>query len=233
MRIFHLREVVKKMVENLYYNKDGYKDPTAYMAMIKTGGKMMDWKDGMLVKMESFNGTVNYRVLIKVFDDHATTIAAYLSDRGESMSFVVDETRFYVNPDNLSYMQARNFASAEALGVIDDKDYALLLRKVAEGIGVRVADDFDEQWAILAKYQAENDRLKEEAESMKSELAMYKSSVARLKVSETELKEALDKAAFQPVCEIPVVDDVCKQERDLYKKLYEDLINKIVMSRTA
>ena len=216
------------MTDSIYYNKDGYKDPTAYMAMIKTGGKLMDWKEGMLIKMESFNGAVNYRVIIKVYDDHATTLPAYLTQKDDTFTFVVKDTRYYCTPANVGYMQARNFASAESLGQMEDDDFFKLLKAIAESMGVKVADDFEGQWSALVKCQEAYDILK-------SELEIQKSAVVRLKQSEADLKAEVASLQITPASVILPASDpgIFERERDLYKSLYENLLDKLVSARSA
>ena len=62
-------------------NAEGYPDPTAYIA-IRKHSKASDWPDGTVVKITNYNESENYRIVLKAYDNYATTIAAYKVGKG-------------------------------------------------------------------------------------------------------------------------------------------------------
>ena len=211
-------------------NYEGYPDPTAYSAISNQGCKAY-WKDGMVFKLPNYNDTESYRVILKVYDTYVTSLMLFKTGRDDNYKIDVNGEAMFVDLGKIGYTQARNLTIADVVAVLEDKVYLDLIKKVAMHLGVRVADDFDEQWTVLVACQRENEELQKEVESLKAALKEEKEK------STERFENRIPVPTFTPPDFGSEAYGIVAAERDLYKKLYDGLIEKltcrITMKETA
>ena len=201
-------------------NYEGYPDPTVYSAITNQGCKA-NWKEGTVFKMPNYNDTESYRVILKVYDTYVTSLMLFKTGREDNDKIEVNGETMYLDLGKIGYTQARNLNIADTVAVLDDAAYLDLIKRVAVHLGVRVADDFDEQWAVLVECQKENEELRKDNEALRAELKEAKEkSIERFK------KSLVLSTVAQPENNSETYS-VVVAERDLYKKLYDGLIEKL------
>ena len=208
----------------MYKNSEGYPDPTAYNAIQNQGAKAI-FKDGMVIKIPNYNDNDSRRVLLKVHNTFATTVEVFKDERNGNVPIKVNGGTMYIEPGKIGYTKMQTLNLGSELCTLSDDEYFALLKTVAADLGIKVAADFEEQWGILTRCQNDNQRLREKVDKLNAEVARISAEADKAKVDAEQAKS------------VPTVSDAkinaLTAERDLYKHLYDGLIEKMLTKISA
>lgn len=211
---------------NPRYNAEGYLDLTAYNA-IYGGKEMIEWKAGDIVSLYMMDGRESYRVVLKPYNRYATTMILYEDERYENEYEVVAMTKMHADLGKIGFTSGRDLEAATLVRSMKDSEFEELMVRVAESIGVPMSyfqqdgegkaapDDngSDVDREELTKAYEKIGKLEKEKEELKEKIREHETNRSKVGGVIRDTREELAKA-------------VC--ERDVYKELYADMLNRFV-----
>ena len=212
------------MADNLYQNHEGYSDPTAFAALYKTerGHKNM-WKDGDIIKIESFSGIDKFAVLIRTYDGFAVSLP--ILDReieGTTIQLNVKGI-MYVDPRRIQFTTGRNLDIAELVRSLTDTEFDMIYSAVLRGLGA------DGKEVDVGSFRKENNALQKKCDALAKENAELSD-----RIKEFEGMFSIQNVAPEPDSNFEIQEIVrIKTERDIYKNLYDEIISKLTVGRAS
>ena len=211
------------MGTNLLNNYEGYPDPTAYTAINNQTG-LSDFVDGMVIKLINFNETESFRVLLKVFDNYATTLVLYPYGKDGEYEINVNGKSMYVDLGRIGHTKAVSLLMSEVVDTLAEDKYIDLMKNVARHMGMPGSDA--ENWDELLK-------CREEIKQLKSNIDAYVATVMRHEERERDLTAQLDEMKAAGDVEGDEKLMVAISERNLYRQLYNELLGRILVDKIA
>lgn len=230
-------------------NHEGYRDPTAYMAIYenKSGGlrNMVSWHDGDITKKTRIDGKEFYRVILKLHDRYATTLPLFDDECFENCIAVKADTgkKMYADTGKIAYTKARDLDEEEFVRALEEKELDKILAAVGRTLCIPAVQMTAPEEVHSLKKEVEDLRKQVEALSIELEAANEQARTASEQVSvlETAKEDAearCEKAVreqesirvkAQAEAETKGQVDLAKAmaERDVYKELYMQLLGKV------
>lgn len=160
------------------------------------------------------NGKESVVAVVSAHENHCTVLL--LTDQQKSGSYIkiTVRTPMYTDPSMLSYLYHTYFD--RMIYTLPGGEFADLLGAVADALCIKTDDQSDE----LEAKQAEIDSLKDLCEEYGDRIRMLRAEVDRLEIESDKLRQSgtSDTATL-------------KAERDVYKSLYEQTIEKMIADR--
>lgn len=199
-------------------NAEHYMDMTAYTAIRNAEREMGMYPKAGEIWVIDKNGKESVVAVVSAHENHCTVLL--LTDqqkRGNSIKITV-RTPMYTDPSMLSYQYHTYFD--RMIYTLPGGEFADLLGAVADALCVKTDDQSDE----LEAKQAEIDSLKDLCEEYGDKLSILRAEVDRLEI---ELEIESDKLRQSGTSDTATL----KAERDVYKSLYEQTIEKLIADR--
>lgn len=215
--------------ENPVYNPEGYLDTTAYLAIYKRRNKMVNCKDGDILKF-NLGGKYKYRLVLKTHTNFATTIFLFEDESRENEFAVNAGSIMHVDLGKLGYTTGNDLDSGELVRRLNDKELEDIRNQVAECMGVSLnpisfSDNTEEK---------NNKELMEMVDELLNKNVEYKEQLVQIKRNYESAKSELEQYQFDKKTKENAVDTKLKEaylktaaERNIYEKLYYELLNRM------
>ena len=219
---------------NPRYNAEGYLDLTAYNAIY--GGKdMVEWKAGDIVSLYLMDGRESIRIILKPYNRYATTMTLFEEERYENEFEVVAMTKMHADLGRIGFTSGRDLETATLVRSMKDSELQQLLVRIAETIGVPA--DYYNYIGIVDSGAASGtdiDELAREIKELRDKYDAAETEKGELQRKYDALKEKQENNAEDIRVKddklIALMKDVAKAsaERDVYKDLYSEILNRFV-----
>lgn len=211
-------------MDELKRNGSGYYDETAYKAM-KNYERKNTMKAGEIWEVE-IKGKISEMLIVKEQNSFCNVLNLFDDKLYENSIEVITTEIKYINPAMMQY--AFNNRFTRKIMKMNDAEFESIIDKVYESLGITVDDGGYEEAAIelanelklqIDEEKAHCEKEKALADSLKKELfeVVQERDELKKRVKESECTPKLDTIKLEA-------------ERDLYKRLYEQTLERLIAS---
>lgn len=209
--------------KELWLNGSGYADPTAYKAM--KGVMEMSVKVGEIYTTKT-DRDMGREVLILATDGRICTVLNVKEEGHEldDLHLFIGDREFHLNSRMMQYCFANRCENRTH--VLTDDQFGYVMDKVSASLGIEF-DDSEELECAKEVIKAKNDQV----ECLVKKIEKLTAENARLELDNGDLKERIEEIKNEPIFPDdydPHEATVLKTERDLYKSLYENTLERLL-----